>query len=178
MSIFGKTFSLNDHSGIYVPTHEEELIIENPIPFENMELTLSKMKNYKPDKGDILVNGNINAIDNLWKNGNYINPKAIGENKSTVQKYINSKKDIINGKVEIPPILYLDSSEPSIEFENGRNRFSNIRDSGIITMPIVIPKRQLSEFKKLKLIIIQSAGKIYKKGQKTRKRFRIKNYNI
>jgi len=178
MSIFGKIVSSENHSKIYTPTHIERLIIEKSIPFEILDLTLSKMKSYKPDKGDILVNGNVSAIDNLWKKSNYINPKAIGENKSTVQKYINSKKDIIDGKVEIPPILGLDLSEPSVIFENGRNRFSNMRDSGIITMPIIISKRQLSDFKNLKLITIENVGKINKKGRKTRKQFRIKKYKV
>ena len=116
------------------------------------------MNNHVPSRGTIIVEGDVFAIDKLWKNDSdvYINRKLEGGYKDNreLAKYMNSKKDIMEGKVEIPPIMWIRISKQitEIRFTNGRNRFANLRDVGIKTIPIVIEKKQLGDFRKLGLI--------------------------
>ena len=143
----------------YLLTEEDTMMISITIPLLLVEQTLSKMRAYVPSRGDIIVEVDVLAIDSLWKNdpSMYINPKIAGDDNDerAIKKFINSKKDIMEGKVTIPPIIYLNTYDKVIDirFQNGRNRFSNLRDSGVRTMPVAISKSQLSKFKKLNLIV-------------------------
>ena len=155
---------------------EDILFIHTIIPKEVINHILNKMKDFSEyildydyliESGEdkdiakevetILVEGNIKNIDNLWKRGDasfYLEPYT------KTKKYINSKKDILNKKVDIPPQIniILDNDllsigkVPYIQFINGRHRFSNLRDSGAFYIPIIIHKEDLSKFQKLKIV--------------------------
>jgi hypothetical protein len=155
---------------------EDILFIHTIIPKEIIDYSVNKMKNYSEYLLDyeyliasgenedyakavetIVVEGNIKKIDNLWKRGN---PSFYLEPYTKTEKYINSKKDILNKKVDIPPqinIILEDSllssgKVPYIQFTSGRHRFSNLRDSGAFSIPIIIYKEDLYKFQKLKII--------------------------
>ena len=166
------------------------------IPDTIIRTTINKLKDYKPyhtvewflkegyskkdanDYKEIIVNGNVNQIDELWKKTElYIKPF------SNTKKYINSKKDIIDGKVDIPPIIAindlddndLDKSNLKLIFENGRNRFANLRDAGVENMPIIIANYQMKSFKKSNLINLyggrrKKSKKRKNKNNKTKKK--------
>jgi len=71
----------------------------------------------------------IDEIDEKWANGNYRIPKVFDDidNKG---KYIQSRNDLINGLVDEPPFICINSETDTVGFTDGRNRFSNLRDSG------------------------------------------------
>ena len=162
------------------------------IPDTIIITTTNKLKDYKPyhtvewylDQGyskkeanaykQIVVNGNVNQIDELWKKTElYIEPF------SNTKKYINSKKDIIDGKVDIPPIIAindLDKNDLQLIFQNGRHRFANLRDAGVKNIPIIITNDQMYLFKKLNLINLHGGTrkKSKKKKNKNNKTKRVK----
>ena len=111
---------------------------------------------------EILVEGNVKNIDSSWKKDkeNYLEPY-----KQT-EKYYNSKVDILNEKVNIPPIIHLSGINGSISFQNGRHRFANLRDSGVKTIPIVIRIQYLKDFKKLGFVNLNGGRKTIKKNNK------------
>ena len=162
------------------------------IPDTIITTTINKLKDYKPyhtvewfleegyskkeanDYKEIIVNGNVNEIDKLWKKTElYIEPF------SNIKKYINSKKDIIEGKVDIPPMIAindLDDNDLKLIFVNGRNRFANLRDAGVKNIPIIITNDQMYLFKKLNLINLHGGTrkKSKKKKNKNNKTKRVK----
>ena len=70
-----------------------------------------------------------------FNNIKYMNDRA---------KFIGSRKDLINLKVEAPPEIIL-GDKNNIEFVNGRNRFANLRDLGVSHMPFIIHKKEYSK---------------------------------
>jgi len=146
----------------FIPTKEEEKFINSKLSNEIIQSTLNRMRQYKPcdydcliergeaeedaeDFEEILVEGNVKNIDNNWKKNKhyYLQPYTL------TAKYYNSKVDILNEKVNTPPVLGVETDDKSISFVNGRHRFANLRDSGVKTIPIVINKKDLKNFKKL-----------------------------
>lgn len=166
-----------------ISTNEEN---SKKIPDTIITTTINKLKDYKPyhtvdwyleqgyskkeanDFKHILVNGNVNEIDKLWKKTElYIDPF------SNSNKYINSKNDIIEGKVDVPPIISindLDENNLELFFENGRHRFANLRDAGVKNIPIIISNDNFDLFKKLNLINLNGG-----RGKKSKKRKRKNN---
>jgi hypothetical protein len=63
-------------------------------------------------------------------------------------KYLGSRRDLINLRVYKPPIIVI-NFDGQIEFENGRNRFANLRDLGVKFMPFIVYKEDLAEIKKI-----------------------------
>jgi hypothetical protein len=154
------------------------------IPDTMIITTINKLNDYKPyhtvewyleqgyskkesnDYKHIIVNGNVNEIDKLWKKTKlYIEPF------SNTKKYINSKKDIIEGKVDIPPIITindLDENDLELSFENGRHRFANLRDAGVKNIPIIIANGEMYLFKKLNLINLHGGRRKKSKKRKNK----------
>ena len=64
---------------------------------------------------------------------------------SAKQKFLNSKRDIIELQVSVPPYIYLDSN-CNIDFCNGRNRFANLRNAGVKELPFVIETKDYKKF--------------------------------
>lgn len=127
----------------YEPSKEDIKIFEKPIPKQMINTTIRQMKQYgyPTDKEDpyILIIGSVSKIDELWKQTDlYIDGKI-------TKKLVNSKRDILNGKVEEPPIIGFDTSD-QLTFQNGRHRFANLRDSGVKSMPILIYKEDKDKF--------------------------------
>jgi len=117
------------------------------IPPDKISQTITIMLNYKDlPKKCKLVMININEIDSSWRETScYIGKFNTVKSYCSKQKLLNSKKDLIELKVTVPPYIYLDENG-NIDFCNGRNRFANLRDSGVEEMPFVI---ETKDYKKL-----------------------------
>jgi phosphoribosylaminoimidazole carboxylase (NCAIR synthetase) len=117
------------------------------IPPDKIIHIITTMTNYKDlPKKCKLVFINVNKIDNSWKRTkDYIGKFYTIKSYSSKQKRLNSKKDLIELKVSVPPYIYLDNNG-NIDFCNGRNRFANLRDSGVKEMPFVIETKDYKKF--------------------------------
>ena len=117
------------------------------IPPDKITQTITTMSNYKdlPKKCKLVII-NTNKIDNSWKRTkDYIGKFDTIKSYNSKQKLLNSKKDLIELKVSVPPYIYLDTNG-NIDFCNGRNRFANLRDSGVKEMPFVIETKDYKKF--------------------------------
>lgn len=117
------------------------------IPPDKITQTITTMSNYNdlPKKCKLVIM-NVNKIDNSWKKTkDYIGKFDTIKSYSSKQKRLNSKKDLIELKVSVPPYIYLDNNG-NIDFCNGRNRFANLRDSGVKEMPFVIETKDYKKF--------------------------------
>ena len=122
-------------------------VLNEMIPPDKITHTITTMSNYKdlPKKCKLVII-NINKIDNSWKRTkDYIGKFNTIKSYSSKQKRLNSKKDLIELKVSVPPYIYLDNNG-NIDFCNGRNRFANLRDSGVKEMPFVIETKDYKKF--------------------------------
>jgi len=121
--------------------------MDQSIPTNKIINTIETMCEYKniPKKCKLVII-NTNKINNSWKQtkdyiGNFDSIKYY----SAKQKFLNSKKNIIELKVSVPPYIYLDSNG-NIDFCNGRNRFANLRNAGVKEMPFVIETKDYKKF--------------------------------
>ena len=119
------------------------------IPADKITHTIRTMSNYKdlPKHCKLLII-NVNDIDNSWsETKDYIGKCNTIKSYCSKQKLLNSKKDLIELKVSVPPYIYLDNNG-NIDFCNGRNRFANLRDSGVREMPFVMETKDYKKFMK------------------------------
>ncbi len=125
----------------------ENTLLNEKIPDYKIRHTLEAMSNYNDlPKKCKLVFINIEKIDNSWKkSNNYIGKFDAIKFYGSKQKLLNSKKDLMELRVTVPPYIYLDING-NINFCNGRNRFANLRNAGVKEMPFVIETR---DYKKL-----------------------------
>ena len=122
-------------------------VLNKPIPADKITQTVTIMANYKdlPNKCKLVII-NVNKIDKSWKKTkDYIGKFETIKSYTSKQKLLNSKKDLIELKVSVPPYIYLDNNG-NIDFCNGRNRFANLRDSGVKDMPFVIETKDYKKF--------------------------------
>jgi hypothetical protein len=113
----------------------------------NTEQIINTLKLYKCKKGYTKVILDTTKVNNNWKKSKfhltnyenlpYLNDKA---------KYLGSRKNLIDGNVIEPPTIKI-NNEGNIEFENGRNRFANLRDLGVKFIPFIICKKELNSIK-------------------------------
>lgn len=108
---------------------------------------MSKYKNYD-SKNQTIILLNVEKINSSWlKSDNYINNFNLILNENVKAKYIQSRIDMINCVVKKPPYIYM--LNENIEFENGRNRFANLRDLGVKFMPFIVYKKDLVKIKNI-----------------------------
>ena len=122
--------------------------VTEKIPKEAVAWTIKKMSEHDNFDKKIcrLVNLNVRKINNSWKNTkDYIGCFDGIKYSSSKLKILNSKIDINELKVDVPPYIYVDDAG-NVEFYNGRNRFANLRNANVLEMPFVIEKR---DYKKL-----------------------------
>ena len=136
----------------YEPSEEDIQVFDKPIPREVIKRTIQQMKQYDYKKDSVpeyprsIVMGNVSKIDKLWKQTmSYVDG-------TITKKLVNSKSDILNGKVEEPPFIGFDMSD-NLTFENGRHRFANLRDSGVKTIPILIYEDERDKFGEKGLVL-------------------------
>ncbi len=98
----------------------------------------------------------VNKINNLWKKDKDL---YISENYEEIKypnKYLKSKKNLLEKKIEIPPTIMYDKEKDLISFEYGRHRFSNLRDLGCNKIPIIVKDKEtikkIEELEKIKKI--------------------------
>ena len=125
--------------------------MELNIPEESIAHTLDSMKKYElyDHKSLKKVNLEIDKVENKWKKTkDYIGKFTDIRYSTSKMKFVNSKIDIIQKTVSIPPYIYIDCNG-NIDFCNGRNRFANLRDAGVKEMPFIIEKRLHKKYKKI-----------------------------
>jgi hypothetical protein len=127
-----------------IDIQNKEYILNESIPYHTIMCTINKMLNYECNDYEILIMLNIKKLNDSWQlSDNYIdtyNNLSFGK-----LKYINSRFDLINFNIEEPPYIYRNDTN-NIEFYNGRHRFSNLRDIGIINIPCIIDKCDIDFF--------------------------------
>jgi hypothetical protein len=129
---------------------ETTLLHEN-IPTDKIRDTITIMSEYKniPKKCRLVIIATT-KIDNSWKKTkDYIGKFDTIKYYGAKQKLLNSKKDIMELKVSVPPYIYLDG-DGNIDFCNGRNRFANLRNAGVKEMPFVIESADYKRFISIK----------------------------
>jgi hypothetical protein len=133
--------------------YTKENAIHQKIPIDKIKDTISVMCEYKEIPNNCkLVIIDTAQIDNSWKKtNNYIGRFDTIKYYSAKQKLLNSKKDIIELKVSVPPYIFLDC-DGNIDFCNGRNRFANLRNCGVKEIPFVIGTKDYKKLNK-KLIL-------------------------
>ena len=117
------------------------------IPYDAILHTVEAMQEYKdlPKKCKLVII-DTKKINNSWKKTkDYIGKFDAIKYYSAKQKFLNSKRDIIELQVSVPPYIYLDSNG-NIDFCNGRNRFANLRNAGVKEMPFVIETKDYKKF--------------------------------
>lgn len=112
----------------------KDVIIEQEI----IDDCIEKFKKYEPQDGEILKIVNIDKINNLWKKDKALYISEIYEEIKFPNKYLNSRKDLLEKNITIPPKIIYDEENDLISFENGRHRFSNLRDLGCKEIPVII----------------------------------------
>jgi hypothetical protein len=117
------------------------------IPTDKITYTIETMSKYNdlPKKCKLAIM-NVNDIDDSWKKTrDYIGNFNTIKSYCSKQKLLNSMKDLFELKVNVPPYIYL-NNDGNIDFCNGRNRFANLRDSGVKNMPFVIETKDYKKF--------------------------------
>ena len=117
------------------------------IPYDAILHTVEAMQEYKdlPKKCKLVII-DTKKINNSWKKTkDYIGKFDAIKYYSAKQKLLNSKRDIMEQRVSVPPYIYIDYSG-NIDFCNGRNRFANLRDAGVKEMPFVMETRDYKRF--------------------------------
>ena len=117
------------------------------IPHDAILRTVEVMREYKdlPKKCKLVII-DTKKINNSWKKTkDYIGKFDDIKYYSAKQKFLNSKRDITELRVSVPPYIYIDDGG-NIDFCNGRNRFANLRDAGVKKMPFVMETRDYKKF--------------------------------
>jgi hypothetical protein len=117
------------------------------IPHDKIKHTILVMSEYKdiPKKCQLVII-DTKKIDNSWKKTkDYIGKFENLKYYSAKDKFLNSKRDIIELKVSVPPYIFLDCNG-NIDFCNGRNRFANLRNAGVKELPFVIETKDYKKF--------------------------------
>jgi len=130
----------------------KDVIIEQGI----IDDCIEKFKKYEPQDGEILKIVNIDKINNLWKKDKALYISEIYEEIKFPNKYLNSRKDLLEKNITIPPKIIYDEENDLISFENGRHRFSNLRDLGCKEIPVIIlneDKEKIEELLKKNIIL-------------------------
>jgi hypothetical protein len=125
------------------------------ITVESITFTLAAMGEHKDiPKGHKLVSIDTRLVNNSWKNTrDYIGCFHSIKYASAKEKLLNSRKDITEFKVSVPPYIYLDSNG-NIDFYNGRNRFANLRNSGVKEMTFVMDSKEYKRFTKTQAHVV------------------------
>lgn len=121
-----------------INTKMDLTLLHQNIPPDKIKDTILVMREYKdiPKKCKLVII-DTKKIDNSWKKTrDYIGKFDTLTHYSAKQKLLNSKKDIIELRVSVPPYIFLDCNG-NIDFCNGRNRFANLRNAGVKEMPFV-----------------------------------------
>jgi len=128
-----------DYATEKIPKESITWTIQNMIEHDNFDKKICK-----------LVSLNVKKVNKSWKNTrDYIGCFDSIKYFSSKLKILNSKSDIIELKVDVPPYIYLDDGG-NVDFYNGRNRFANLRNANVLEMPFVIEKK---DYKKLVKIL-------------------------
>jgi len=133
---------------LYTKNINDEFIKNNEYLLKedvNSDELISVIKNYKCNNYEIIEEFNIQKINNNWKKSSSYIDKYDNLLYSHVKaKYLGSRRDLINLRVDKPPMIVI-NFDGQIVFENGRNRFANLRDLGVKFMPFIVYKEDLAE---------------------------------
>ena len=120
-----------------IPKSTINQTIETMKSFTNFDKNTHKLKIYKVAK-----------VNKSWKKTTqYIECFISIKHNSEKIKLLNSKKNIIDLKINTPPFIYINESG-EIEFYNGKNKFINLRNEDVVEMPFIIQKKDHEILKK------------------------------
>ena len=114
----------------------------NRFNINEKEKYLKKMKTKKVLEGYEYMELPLSFIENRWIHSLYYISNNI-ENIKQKEKYIYSRRDLIQCEIHEPPMIEIINSF-EIEIINGRNRFANMRDLGYTIIPVWIKKEDIS----------------------------------
>lgn len=121
---------------------------------ETINYCMEKFKEYVPKKGETLKIVNVEKINNLWKKDKDMYINEIYEEIKYPLQYLKSRDNLLKKKIIEPPRIVYDEEQDLITFENGRHRFSNLRDLGCKEIPvIVIDNETIKKIEELEKII-------------------------
>lgn len=130
----------------------KDVVVEQEI----IDDCIEKFKKYETKKGEMLKIVDVNKINNLWKKDKDLYISEIYEEIKYPNKYLKSKKKLLDKKIEIPPTIMYDKEKDLISFEDGRHRFSNLRDLGCNKIPVIVKDKEtikkIEELEKIKKI--------------------------
>ena len=124
-----------------------EIRLNTKISQDTIIITIVIMSEYTdiPKKCRLVII-DTKKIDNSWKKTkDYIGKFETIQSYGSKQKLLNSKRDIMELKVTVPPYIYVDGNG-NIDFCNGRNRFAKLRNAGVKQMPFVIESNDYKKF--------------------------------
>jgi len=149
---------INSYENLEKQEKELENILEKEVSEEIIENCINLMDKYKPKKEEIKIYANVKKINELWKKDKSLYISKIYENIENKAKYLNSRKDLIEGNISEPPKIYYNEEKELIIFENGRHIFSNLRDlrcKKILIITDVKTKKILEELENNKIEIVK-----------------------
>ena len=140
----GNIFNNNE---ILQENNDLSYILEQDISEENKINFIKLLNEYEPKQDEILITCSIKKINELWKKdiNNYIS--KIYEKIENKDKYLESRKDLLENKLVKPPTLLYDEQTKIISFKKGKNIFSNLRDIGCKKIPIITDKKTIKILK-------------------------------
>ena len=117
---------------------------DNSILYTKMDRIIDAMNNYdimdyNDNCGDELMKRtiimlNIKKINNSWKKSTlYLSSPDLKNDK----RYLKVKTFLLNGELIKPPTIDL-KDNGDIKFEDGRHRFSILRDLGYLEIPFIV----------------------------------------
>ena len=106
----------------------------------NSKIYYLTLKNYEDQ---------LKKINDLLKKNKQDYVSKIHANRKNKDKYLKSRKDIIDGIKFEPPKIFYDEDKEQIIFENGKNIFSNLRDLGCKNLSIITDINTNEKMKKL-----------------------------
>ena len=128
-----------------INTYDEEIntiynqkIYIMDVTFEKNKINkiLNNFSNYHIKDDCKLIEYNLSYINNLWSTDSCYLEQYNKLSKDKKIKYLNSRIDLYNNKVDTPAQIYFENGR--ITFVNGRHRFCNLRDLGVEKMHFLV----------------------------------------
>jgi len=134
----------NDFQLIEIKSKEQELLLNAVNKIYKYDIKLDNNE----DNNFTIIICKIDKIEKSWKKSKlYIS--SLEEKRKNNKKYEQSKKDLFDLKVDKPPQIHLNEDNNEIEFDDGRHRFSVLRDYKFTRMPFIVNSNEKDEIIKL-----------------------------
>lgn len=157
------------------PSEEESTFIRKLLPCENINATLRAMASYRVESVESIMDFqectresaedyvvevvwcDVSLVNTYWSHDTrfFLPPFASSDDgwQAGWKKYMNSKRDILDGPVREPPKLSFPEDENELSFINGRHRFACLRDSNVTAIPCIVFRSELENFRKAGILV-------------------------